>query len=35
MRNPGMSSPPIAPKVDVPTTYSGSPVFMPSRPGTR
>ncbi len=33
--NPGMMNPPCTPYVDVPTMYSGRPVFMPSSPGTR
>ena len=35
MSKPGMMRPPMAPKVDVPTMYSGKPVCMPKRPGTR
>ncbi len=35
MRKPGIRNPPWAPKVEVPTMYSGRPVFCPSRAGTR
>ncbi len=35
MSKPGIRYPPVVPKVELPTTYSGYPVCMPSIAGAR